>query len=116
MKEISLNGTLRTDLGKKASREIRKQDLVPCHIYGVEKDEKGFPVAKSFTVTNKELAKLLYTPKVYIVNLSLDGKPVKAILKALQTDFVTDRPLHVDFYQITDNKPVVIEIPIKLNG
>ena len=116
MKEISLNGTLRKDLGKKASREIRKQDLVPCVIYGVEKDENGLPVAKSFTVTNKELAKLLYTPNVYIVNLSLDGKPVKAILKALQTDFVTDRPLHVDFYQITDNKPVVMEIPIKLNG
>ena len=116
MKEISLNGTLRKDLGKKASREIRKQDLVPCVIYGVEKDEKGLPVAQSFTVTNKELAKLLYTPNVYIVNLNLEGKPVKAILKALQTDFVTDRPLHVDFYQITNEKPVVMEIPIKLNG
>ena len=73
-------------------------------------------MAQSFTVTNKELAKLLYTPNVYIVNLNLEGKPVKAILKALQTDFVTDRPLHVDFYQITDEKPVVMEIPIKLNG
>ena len=50
MKEISLNGTLRKDLGKKASREIRKQDLVPCVIYGVEKDEKGLPLAQSFTV------------------------------------------------------------------
>ena len=59
---------------------------------------------------------MLYTPNVYIVNLNLDGKPVKAILKALQNDFVTDRPLHVDFYQITEDKPVVMEIPIKLNG
>jgi len=116
MKEISLKGQLRTDLGKKASREIRKQDMVPCVIYGVEKDEKGMPVSKSFTVSNKELAKLLYTPNVYIVNLNIDGTEVKAILKSLQTDFVTDRPLHVDFYQITDEKPVVMEIPVKLNG
>lgn len=116
MKEIALNGQIRTDLGKKASRDIRKQDMVPCVIYGVEKDEKGLPVAKSFTVTFKELAKLLYTPNVYIVNLNIDGTSVKAILKSLQTDFVTDRPIHVDFYQITEDKPVMMEIPIKLNG
>ena len=116
MKEIALNGKARTELGKKASREIRKQDLVPCVIYGVEKDEKGLPVAQSFTVSNKELAKLLYTPNVYIVNLNLDGKTVKAILKDLQCDYVTDRPIHVDFYQITEDRPVVMEIPVKLNG
>lgn len=116
MKEISLNGQLRTDLGKKASRELRRTDNVPCVIYGVEKDEKGMPVSKSFTVSQKELAKLLYTPNVYIVNINIDGTEVKAILKALQTDFVTDRPIHVDFYQITEDRPVVIEIPIKLNG
>jgi len=116
MKEISLNGQLRTDLGKKASRELRRTDNVPCVIYGVEKDEKGMPVSKSFTVSQKELAKLLYTPNVYIVNINIDGTEVKAILKALQTDFVTDRPIHVDFYQITEDRPVVMEIPIKLNG
>jgi large subunit ribosomal protein L25 len=46
----------------------------------------------------------------------VDGTPVKAILKELQSDFVTDRPVHVDFYQITEDKPVVLEIPVKLNG
>lgn len=116
MKEISLNGQARTATGKKASRELRRQDLVPCVIYGVEKDEKDLPKAKSFVVSQKELAKLLYTPNVYIVNLNIDGTTVKAILKDLQTDFVTDRPLHVDFYQITDDKPIVMEIPVKLNG
>lgn len=116
MKEIALNGQYRQELGKKSSREIRKNGQVPCVIYGVEKDENGCPVAKSFVVSNKELAKLLYTPNVYIVNLNLEGTPVKAILKDLQTDFVTDRPLHVDFYQITEDKPVVMEIPVKLNG
>jgi len=116
MKEIAISGQARTELGKKASSAIRREGLVPCVIYGVEKGENGLPVAQSFTVTMKELAKLLYTPNVYIVNLNIDGKEVKAILKALQTDFVSDRPLHVDFYQITEEKPVVMEIPIKLNG
>lgn len=116
MKEISINGQARTDLGKKASREIRRAGLVPCVIYGVEKNEDGTPKSNSFVVSQKELAKLLYTPNVYIVNLNLDGKEVKAILKDLQTDFVTDRPVHVDFYQITDEKPIVMEIPVKLNG
>lgn len=116
MKEIALNGQLRTATGKKATKELRSKDLVPCVIYGVEKDEKGLPTAQSFVVSQKELAKLLYTPNVYIVNLNLEGKEVKAILKDLQTDFVTDRPLHVDFYQITDEKPIVMEIPVKLNG
>ncbi len=116
MKEIALNGQFRTATGKKATKELRSKDLVPCVIYGVEKDEKGLPTAQSFVVSQKELAKLLYTPNVYIVNLNLEGKEVKAILKDLQTDFVTDRPLHVDFYQITDEKPIVMEIPVKLNG
>ncbi len=116
MQEITINGKLRTNLGKKASRELRRADEVPCVVYGVEKAENGQPVAKSFSVTQKELAKLIYTPNVYIVNLNIDGEEVKAILQDLQCDFVSDRPVHVDFYQITEEKPIAIEIPVKLNG
>ncbi len=116
MKEITINAQARSEYGKKASRDLRRQELVPAVVYGVEKDKDGKPVSKSIVVTEKELAKLLYTPNVYIVNLVVDGKSVKAILKDLQTDFVTDRPVHVDFYQITTDKPVVMEIPVKLNG
>ena len=116
MKEITLNAQTRTEFGKKASRDLRRAGLVPAVFYGVEKDEKGLPVAKSIQISEKELAKLLYTPNVYIVNLVVDGKPVKALLKDLQSDYVTDRPVHVDFYQITEDKPVVFEIPVKLNG
>lgn len=115
MKEISLKGQVRTELGKKASRDLRRNGLVPCVIYGVEQSE-GKPVALSFVVSQTELAKLLYTPHVYIVNLTIDGKEVKAILKDLQTDFVTDTPIHVDFYQITEDKPIVMSIPVKLLG
>jgi len=115
MKEITLNAQARNEFGKKASRDLRRAGQVPAVIYGVEKDENG-PVAKSITISEKELAKLLYTPNVYIVNLNIEGTTVKAILKDLQSDYVTDRPVHVDFYQITEDKPVVFEIPVKLNG
>jgi large subunit ribosomal protein L25 len=116
MKEITLNAQTRTEYGKKASRDLRRAGQIPAVFYGVEKDENGLPVAKSIKISEKELAKLLYTPNVDIVNLVVDGTPVKAILKDLQCDFVTDRPVHVDFYQITEDKPVVFEIPVKLNG
>ncbi len=116
MKEITLNAQTRTEFGKKASRDLRREGMIPAIFYGVEKDEKGLPVAKTIKIAEKELAKLLYTPNVYIVNLTVDGTPVKAILKDLQCDFVTDRPVHVDFYQITEDKPVVMQIPVKLNG
>ena len=116
MKEITINAQTRTEYGKKASRDLRRAGQIPAVFYGVEKGENGLPVAKSIQISEKELAKLLYTPHVYIVNLVVDGKPVKSILKDLQCDFVTDRPVHVDFYQITEDKPVVLEIPVKLNG
>ena len=81
MKEITINAQARSEYGKKASRDLRRQELVPAVVYGVEKDKDGKPVSKSIVVTEKELAKLLYTPNVYIVNLVVDGKSVKAILK-----------------------------------
>lgn len=115
MKEITLNAQVRTEFGKKASRDMRRAGNVPAVVYGVEKDDNG-PVAKSIVISEKELAKLLYTPNVYIVNLNIEGTTVKAILKDLQCDFVTDHPTHVDFYQITEDKPVVMQIPVKLNG
>ena len=115
MKEITLNAQVRKDLGKKASRDLRRAGNVPCVVYGVEKDENGAPVSQPIIVSQKELAKLLYTPNVYIVNLNIEGKTSKVILKALQSDFVKDTPVHVDFYQITD-APIVMEIPVKLNG
>ena len=116
MKEITLNAQVRTEFGKKAGRDMRRAGNVPAVVYGVEKDANGAPVAKAITIAEKELAKLLYTPNVYIVNLNIEGTTIKAILKDLQSDFVTDHPVHVDFYQITEDKPVVMQIPVKLNG
>lgn len=116
MKEINVKGTARTALGKKAAREIRKAGAVPCNLYGEAKNENGEPVALSFTVTNDELRNLIYSPDIYSVNLSIDGKEYKAILKEIQFHPVKDNVLHVDFYEITETKPIIMEVPIKLNG
>ena len=116
MKEINVKGTARAAFGKKAAREIRKANAVPCNLYGEANDENGAPVALPFTVTNDELRNLIYSPDIYAVNLNIDGKECKAILKEIQFHPVKDNVLHVDFYEITDTKPIVMEVPIKLNG
>ena len=72
MKEINVNGQKRTDLGKKASKQLRKEGLVPCNLYGEKKDENGLPVAFSFVASMAELRKVVYTPHVYVVVLYLD--------------------------------------------
>ena len=116
MKEISLTGKMRTDLGKKASKSMRKEGLIPCNMYGEKKGENGLPEAMSFAVSMTELRKSVYTPHIYVVNLNIDGKEHKAVLKELQFHPVTDALLHVDFYEINEVKPITIGIPVKLNG
>ena len=116
MKSIDVKGTARTATGKKATQEIRKAGSVPCNLYGEARGENGLPVALSFSTTAEELRKLVYSPDIYSVNLNIDGKEHKAIMKELQFHPVTDQLLHVDFYEITEEKPIVMEVPIKLNG
>ncbi len=116
MKEINVKGTVRTVFGKKAARDIRRANAVPCNLYGEAKDENGAPVALAFTTTNDELRNLIYSPDIYVVNLNIDGKEYKAVLKELQFHPVKDNVLHVDFYEITETKPIIMEVPIKLNG
>ena len=116
MKSIEIKGSLRTETGKKATRELRNNDIVPCVLYGVQKDENGNPVATHFTVTTDGLRNLVYTPHIYVVNLNIDGKIVNAIMKDIQFHPVTDKILHVDFYQIDEAKPIVMEVPVQLEG
>ena len=116
MKEINVSGKVRTDLGKKASKMLRKEGLIPCNIYGEAKGENGLPQALSFVAPFSELRKVVYTPHVYVVNLNIDGVEHKAVMRELQFHPVTDALLHVDFYEITEEKPVVVGIPVKLNG
>ena len=112
MKSISISGTKRADLGKKATKEVRKQGLVPCVIYGEKKDANGAPEAVHFVVDEKQINKLVYTPDIYAVNLEVDGEKHLAILKEIQFHPVKDNVLHVDFYEVTPTKPIVMAVPI----
>ena len=115
MKEIKVTGQKRTDLGKKASKQLRKEGLIPCNLYG-EAQQDGKPVAFSFTAPMSELRKLVYTPHIYVVELIIDGERRTAVLKELQFHPVTDALLHVDFYEVNDQKPIIIGVPVKLVG
>jgi large subunit ribosomal protein L25 len=109
MKTFELKGTVRAELGKKATKANRAGDNVPCVLYGMGENVH-------FTATASDLRKLLYTPEVYVVNLDVDGKKCKALMKALQFHPVSDKVLHIDFLEVSENKPVIVEIPVKLQG
>ena len=115
MKEFALNGQKRETVGKKASRLLRKEGLVPCNIYGEHTDD-GKPMAMSFAIAMADLRKVIYTPHIYVLNLNIDGVERKAVIKELQFHPVNDTVLHVDFYEVNEEKPITIGIPVKLNG
>ncbi len=109
MKTFELKGTVRNELGKKVSKAERQNGSVPCVLYGGKEN-------LHFTSTVADLRKLIYSPDVYVVELDVDGKKSKAVLKDLQFHPVSDVVLHIDFLEINDLKPVVAEIPVKLEG
>jgi len=109
MKLFELKGSKRESTGKKAAKAYRKESLIPCVLYGGEE-------VVHFTVTKDSVRKLIYTPEVLLVDLTIDKKKCKAVLKEIQFHSVSEEVLHIDFLQIFEDKPVVIEIPIELSG
>lgn len=109
MKKFEIKGTARQALGKKDTRTLRAQDLVPCVLYGGEA-----PV--HFYAPEGDFRKIVYTPKVYQAELNIDGKIYAAFMQELQFHPVTDKLLHVDFLQISDKKAVKIDLPVRLEG
>ena len=114
MRSIEVKGTARTIAERsseqaRALKEIRNNGGVPCVLYGGEE-------VVHFTVTNEGLRNLVYTPHIYVVDLVIDGKKVNAILKDIQFHPVKDTILHVDFYQIDEAKPIVMEVPVQMEG
>ena len=74
MLEINLSGKKRTETGKKASKEMRKEGFIPCNLYGEKKNENGAPEALAFAIPFAELRKAVYTPNIYVINLNIDGE------------------------------------------
>jgi large subunit ribosomal protein L25 len=109
MKTLTLNGSLRKEIGKKASKNIRKQDAVPCVLYG------GAEVIH-FQINNSELRNLIHTPNIYLVDLNIEGKKITSILKEAQFHPVKDEILHADFLEVFPDKPITISIPVALEG
>lgn len=109
MKSITIKGSQRESVGKKATKALRIAGMVPCVIYGGDE-------TLSFTADEIAFKDLIYTPDVHTVVIELGGNKVKAILQDIQFHPVTDRILHIDFYQIFDEKEVTMEIPVRTTG
>jgi large subunit ribosomal protein L25 len=109
MKSIEIKGSFRTELGKKSSKQLRKIGNVPCVIYGKEQNIH-------FHAHELAFKNLIYTPEAHLVDLNIDNKLYKAVLKDVQYHPVSDKILHADFIEVFDDKPVVINIPIKVTG
>ena len=109
MKTLAINGTKRTEYGKKVAKAIRREGQVPCVIYG-----GGEEIA--FSVDTKEIKPLIYTPNSYVVEINIDGKVEKAVMREVQFHPVREQILHIDFYRVQEGKPVAIAIPVRLTG
>ena len=109
MKTITIEGQLRTEFGKGATRQLRSQELVPGVIYGGAQEVNFIASAKTFRP-------LVYTPSFQLAEVQVDGKTYRCILKDLQFDKVSDELIHVDLMELVEDKKVVATIPVKYTG
>jgi large subunit ribosomal protein L25 len=109
MKSITINGSKRESVGKKATKALRNAGQVPCVLYGGDN-----PV--HFSALELAFSKLVYTPNAHTVVIALGDISYKAVLQDIQFHPVTDKILHIDFYQLFDYKEIAMDIPVVLNG
>jgi large subunit ribosomal protein L25 len=109
MKSIELKGTIRESVGKKSSKALRTNETIPCILYGGKE-------ILYFSVVEKDLKEIIYTPKVYLISLDINGKKILAKIQDIQYHPVSDAPLHIDFYEVSENKSIVISIPVRVEG
>ncbi len=109
MKTIALSAIKRTEVGSVDAKQIRKEGNIPCNIYGVNGNT-------NFYVNEIIFNKIINSPEVYFVDLDIDGKKHKAIIKEVQFHPVTDKTLHVDFLEVSKEKPVNVTLPVKTTG
>ena len=109
MKTVSLSGSSRENVGKKDAKALRNEDKVPCVVYGVSGQTH-------FSVKHNDMKKLVYTPDVYLIDVEVNGATTKSILQEVQQHPVTDKILHADFLEVTDDRPVKIKLPVIISG
>lgn len=109
MKEFKLTGSLRTESGKKIAKKLRREQSVPAILYGGKENVL-------LSLVERDLKDLIYTPVVYTIDLKVEKKSYKAIVKEMQFHPVSDRVLHVDLLEISDDKKLTIALPVKLVG
>lgn len=109
MKSITIQGTKRENVGKKSTKALRDAELVPCVVYG-----GGEPL--NFSTEEKSFKNLVYTPDAHTAELVIDGETIPAVLQDIQFHPITDKILHVDFYRLSDDKPVIMEVPVRVTG
>ena len=109
MKTILLKGELRDGLGSGSSKQLRNEGKVPCVMYGLGEN-------LNFAVYSADFKNLVYTPNVYKVRIDVAGKSYEAVLQEIQFHPVSDAIIHVDFLAVAADKPVVMEIPVKVVG
>jgi len=109
MKSITIEGQLRSEIGKSATRRLRSEGKVPAVIYGGENNVH-------FSTTQKDIKPIIYTPEFMLAEITVEGKAHKCILKDMQFDKLTDRIIHVDFLELVDGKKVRATIPLKFTG
>ena len=111
MKSITINGSKRESVGKKATKALRNAGQIPCVLYGVE----GNPL--HFAAEELAFQHLVYTPDVHTVKIKLkSGESYNAILQDIQFHPLTDAILHIDFYEIFEDRPITMEIPVHTEG
>lgn len=109
MKQVTIEGQLRSEFGKKASRHIRSEGKVPCVIYGGSQNIH-------FTTTPKELKSMVYTPEFKQALINVEGKTYTCILKDIQLDKITDEVTHIDFLELVASKKVNASVPLRFTG
>lgn len=109
MKSVALSGNKRAERGTSNAKSLRKEEQIPAVIYGGKENAH-------FTVNEVAFSKLVNTPEVFFIDLDIDGTTFKAIIKEVQYHPVTDRPIHVDFLEVFEDKAVTVKLPVKLTG
>ena len=110
MKTVSMSGSARQNVGKKDAKALRRENKVPCVLYGGSEEQVIFSVPRT------DFKGLLFTPDTCYVELNIDGKKSMAILQDIQYHPVSDEVLHADFLRILDDKPLTIAVPVKTTG